>query len=148
MNLFDTSLLKAFVDVSMKAAKECSSFEDYEEGGIIFEKNGEFKFEKIDNIHHGTSRGISLYEVYTPYFGKLISEQVQDGWKLFASFHTHPSFSAQPSKIDLDYLFKGYKYNVIYSHPTDTFAFCVWLEDSCYTFFMKKHLIHHKNELE
>jgi len=145
--MFDTSKLKAFIDVAMKAAEECSSVENYEQGGIIFEKNGEFKFHRIENIHNGTTRGISLYEVYIPYFGKLVSAQVLDGWKLFASFHTHPSFSAQPSRTDLDYLFKGYKYNVIYSDPTETFAFCVWLDDSCYTFFMKKHLIH-KNEIQ
>jgi proteasome lid subunit RPN8/RPN11 len=131
----------------MKAAEECSSDQQYEEGGIIFEKDGVFKFQKIENIHDGTPRGISLYEVHTPSYGKLVSEQVMDGWKLFASFHTHPSFSAQPSMIDLDFLFKGYKYNVIYSNLTDSFAFCVWLDDSCYTFFMKKHLIH-KNEIQ
>lgn len=105
---------KKFAATVLKAANECDHPSE-EEGGLIFEKAGDYCFVKIQNIHQGTSTAISLYEAQRNDMGRTIFEHVNKGWILFGSFHTHPLFDPYPSGIDIGTLFQGFPYNVIYS---------------------------------
>lgn len=52
---------KNFARVVLQASDECPHpFE--EEGGVIFSRDNEYCFAKINNIHQGTDTAIALYE--------------------------------------------------------------------------------------
>lgn len=126
MSLFkqvDHNFAKVIFDASLTCENETTE----EQGGIILEKNGEYKFQHIKNLHAGTPTAHGLYEV--PSDGmKDVSALVMDGWRIYASFHTHPAFSARPSNLDTSQLFRGFKYNVIISLHTGMFSISEWID--------------------
>jgi len=97
-----------------------------ERGGVILEKYGDYEFKLIKNIHTDTPVAYGLYEADRNEFGEFIIPLMTSGWKLFASFHTHPTFSATPSALDLAKLFQGFKHNVIYSVQDETCSISSW----------------------
>jgi proteasome lid subunit RPN8/RPN11 len=129
MNIFDTTILEKYLRVIREAAHECECADNEEKGGVILYKDSDFKFIKLENKHKGTSTSYALYEVNPKEFGMIMTEYVTEGWQLFSSFHTHPSFPPTPSSTDMTYLFPGYKYNTIYSKLNKVFNITVWIED-------------------
>jgi proteasome lid subunit RPN8/RPN11 len=126
--------IEAFLKAMLKASEECPSTKE-EEGGIIMEKDGQYEFVRVKNVYEGTDRASGLYETDHEELSQLVFSRVCKGWKMHASFHTHPSFSPTPSSLDLDKLFQGFKYNVIYSPTHRTFSYSQWIgEDSCVTY--------------
>ena len=116
---------KNFARVVLQASDECPHpFE--EEGGVIFSRDNEYCFAKINNIHQGTDTAIALYEAEKNELGKCVFDKYKDGWVMFASFHTHPQFAPYPSYIDLDTLFQGFKHNVIYAPLHEKFSYSTW----------------------
>jgi hypothetical protein len=99
-----------------------------ERGGVLLEKYGDYRFQLLSNLHADTSRAYGLYEADRNEFGQLVIPEMQSGWTLFASFHTHPKFSANPSSLDLEKLFQGFKCNVIYSPLNQECSISEWLE--------------------
>lgn len=138
MNIFDTTLLERFLQIVDQAAEQCVTNNSEEEGGIILYKAEDFKFIKIENKHKGTSISHTLYEVNPEEFGTVVAQYVCDGWQLFSSFHTHPAFPPTPSSTDLNYLFPGYKYNVIYSQLNKTYNLNVWLAGTPVSFITRQ----------
>jgi hypothetical protein len=114
-----------FSRVILEAAEICGG-SDEEKGGVILEKDDSFLFVPLRNDHAGTHTAIGLYVANRAELGEKIIERIREGWRLFASFHTHPSFSATPSQLDLTVLFRGFKHNVIYSAATKTFSYSTW----------------------
>lgn len=103
--------------VLKRAVKECAI--DLEEhGGIILvDKTGHnFEFVYINNVNTGQSLAQHLWTGNGVEFAELIIPQVRKGWKIYASFHTHPQFRAFPSNIDITQLFRGFPLNYIYSN--------------------------------
>jgi hypothetical protein len=92
-----------------------------ERGGFILKKGNDFKFIPVMNIHTGTSISHGLYRPEPNEFGeKVLGPILYDGWKLYASFHTHPNgYSPIPSGIDVQQLFLGHQINYIYATKTD-----------------------------
>jgi proteasome lid subunit RPN8/RPN11 len=111
-----------------KASSLCGRSPE-EEGGIILEKDGEYAFVKVKNKHSGDSIAEGLYETDLEDLQKNVFPMVENGWKFYASFHTHPSFSPTPSKLDLEKLFTGFKYNVIFASQQKVFSYSEWLPD-------------------
>jgi len=131
------------------AAEQCLSTIE-EEGGIILEKDGEYVFVHVKNKHADTPRAPTLYETDLTELKEHVLGKVAEGWKFYASFHTHPSFSPNPSNLDLSELFTGFKYNIIYSPKLDLFSFNQWVGNKSITYYIPthtlKHLINHTNE--
>jgi proteasome lid subunit RPN8/RPN11 len=126
--------IESFMKAMLKASKECQNTRE-EEGGIIMEKDGVYEFVRVKNHHEGTDRAGGLYETDQDEFSQLVFSRVCKAWKMHASFHTHPTFSPTPSSLDLDKLFQGFRYNVIYSASHRTFSYSQWIEDdSCVTY--------------
>lgn len=126
--------IEKFFKAMLDASQKCTHAVE-EEGGIIMEKEGEYEFVKIKNIYEGTDRAAGLYETDQEELSQLVFSRVCKGWKMHASFHTHPSFSPTPSNLDLDKLFHGFKYNVIYAPIHRTFSHSIWMDDvSCVTY--------------
>jgi len=135
MELF-TENAEGFYKVILAAQQECTHPSE-EEGGIILEKNNEFKFIKVINEHKGTPTAIGLYAANQKEIAALVLPNViKDQWKFYASFHTHPRFSATPSMIDHKYLFEGFRYNIIYSIVDQTFSFNSWTENDLITVYI------------
>lgn len=98
-----------------KASSECS-WPGEEEGGIIVQKDDDFLFIKLTNANTGTEVAAALYTVNKTEYGEKIISLFDKGWKSYASFHTHPDGCLpNPSRIDLNQLFKGFPINYIYS---------------------------------
>ena len=114
----------------VKAIKDCA-YSPEEEGGIIFEKDGEYKFVYLENDLAGTPAAAALIS-FKGDFGKAIAA-MDAGWKSFASFHIHPSFSPRYSNIDYTKLFQGFKTNYIYSNMSGELAKYEWKGDSLLT---------------
>jgi len=87
-----------------------------EEGGIIL-RNGEvFRFIKLTNRHTGTPTAVGFFEVDPQEYAEKILPLFNEGWKNYASFHTHPTgCRARPSMVDLTRLFNGFPDNYIWS---------------------------------
>ena len=124
----------------LQAAEECFNPIE-EEGGIIIEKEKVYEFVKIKNVYEGTSSAPSLYETDREKLSELIFSKICKGWKMYASFHTHPSFSATPSDLDLTKLFQSFKYNIIYSVKNDMFSYSEWLGEKIYSVYLPKKTI-------
>lgn len=90
-----------------------------EEGGVIIHHppSGEFKFHHFRNENSGTPRALTLYIADRTAFASTVFPKFKEGWRLFASFHTHPQFPPGASNTDITYLFKGFRRNFIYSPP-------------------------------
>ena len=114
-----------FAKVILSAAEACGS-SDEEKGGLTLERDGKFTFVGLRNEHEGTDTAIGLYVADREELGLKLTSYIGEGWRMFASFHTHPSFSATPSQLDLTVLFKGFKHNVIFSRATNKFSCSSW----------------------
>lgn len=90
-----------------------------EVGGFLLhqQKTQTCKFVRVSNIHAGTGRAGGLYEAEREAFGRdVLALTLVDGWRVVASFHTHPTgCAARPSGTDLAFLFKGFRNNIIWS---------------------------------
>jgi proteasome lid subunit RPN8/RPN11 len=129
----------------LEAAKACDNRRE-EEGGIILTKDGEYHFVKVKNIHNGTETAAALYETDQTELKDKVLNKVGEGWRLFASFHTHPSFSPTPSSLDLSKLFNGFKYNIIFAPDMNTFSYSQWLGNKSSLYYMPANTL--KNILE
>lgn len=121
----------------MIAASERCSHPVDEEGGLILNRDNDYCYIHINNIHAATPRAVGLYEADTGMFATSVLPKLQDGWKMFSSFHTHPRFSADPSSLDFAKLFQGFKHNIIYAPLYDsepqTFSITEWIDDIPHT---------------
>ena len=132
--------IESFVKAILKASEDCTSTQE-EEGGLILEKEGVYEFVRVKNLYEGTDRASGLYETDQEELSQLVFSKICKGWKMHASFHTHPSFSPTPSSLDLDKLFQGFRYNIIWSPVHRTFSYSQWIgEDSCVTYIPIKTL--------
>jgi hypothetical protein len=112
------------------ATVECGDSKE-EEGGIILTNNQssgarDYKFIKVINDRRGTLSARGLYVANPEDFGKHVFPSISEGWNMYASFHTHPTFSATPSSLDEDKLFRGFKYNFIFSNSERTVSCSEW----------------------
>ena len=121
----------------LQAAESCPDAVE-EQGGIILAKDGEYCFVKVKNIHEGTSTAAGLYETDQTELKDNVLTKVGDGWKFYASFHTHPKWSAVPSNLDLEKLFQGFKYNVIFSPVKEIFSYSQWLGEQSAPYYIPK----------
>ena len=113
----------------IRAADECTNIKE-EEGGIILERDGDYKFIRIKNKYEGTSKAYGLYETDKEQLQELLKKHVmEEGWKLYASFHTHPTFSPSPSSLDVSALFGSFKYNYIYATEKRIFSYSQWVDE-------------------
>jgi proteasome lid subunit RPN8/RPN11 len=116
----------------LKAKDACANPLE-EEGGVILCKDEiEFEFIKLKNKYHTTATAIGLYEADTDEFSDKVIPKIGKGWKMFASFHTHPTFPPRPSQLDVTTLFMGFKYNFIYSPLESKHSCSIW-EDNMLT---------------
>lgn len=115
-----------------RAAVLCGQSNE-EEGGIILKKDADFLFHKIKNIYTGSNTAIGLYEADEFEFKNLIVPEIAKGWKMYGSFHTHPSFSATPSSLDMSKLFLGFKHNFIYATERNIFSSSVWVAEDAFS---------------
>lgn len=114
----------------IKARKSCENPLE-EEGGVVMHLDyDKYEFIKIKNVHAGSATAIGLYEADSIEFSEKAISKMKDGWKLYASFHTHPTFPPQPSSLDVSTLFQGFKYNFIYSPLKKKYGCCMWLSES------------------
>lgn len=126
--------IEKFLKAILDASEKCNNHKE-EEGGIIMEKDSEYEFVRVKNLYEGTSRAAGLYETDQEELSALIFSRVCKGWKMHASFHTHPSFSPNPSNLDLDKLFQGFRYNIIWSPNSRAFSYSQWIgEELCVTY--------------
>lgn len=112
---------------AVAAAVESCTDPVEEEGGCILASGlGEFKFMKVLNYKTGTPVARGLYVADPDAFGGEVFPELSRGWNLYASFHTHPTFTATPSTLDRKELFRGFKYNYIYSIQEKTLSYSEW----------------------
>ena len=111
----------------MRAATLCGKSSE-EEGGIIIARENECEFVKVKNVHTGTMTAGGLYEASRDELSLKVISRVKDGWKFFASFHTHPTFSPSPSQLDFNKLFQSFKHNIIYSPYQGMFSWLSWID--------------------
>ena len=131
----------------LRASEECVHRYE-EEGGVILENAGKYAFVKVKNKHENTQEAIALYETDLSELQEKVFLKLSEGWKMFASFHTHPSFSPTPSQLDLAKLFQGFKYNVIYAKNVDRFSFSEWIQDvSCPVYVPRATIRAHINNV-
>lgn len=123
--------MNKFSDNPAWLTESLGNFNDpvYEAGGFILEKNKQYGFVDVPNKHHGTQIGQALYEPAMEVFAKILNPYFKDGWKLFASFHTHPSFTAQYSNIDYENLFQNFPINYIKSIRYDQIIKYSWINE-------------------
>lgn len=109
-----------------QAIKQCKEGNE-EQGGFILQKGSRYKFIKIHNDNSGTSIAKALYTANRKEFGDKVISLIVQGWDNIATFHTHPNgFSASPSNIDLDKIFKNCRTNYIYSTQQNQLVQYVW----------------------
>ena len=131
---------KQLLATLLVAAELCQSRQE-EEGGIILLKDDQYVFEKIKNKNSGRNEASVLYEVTSEGMQEQIFPRLKDGWKMHASFHTHPSFSTTPSSIDLGKLFLGFRYNFIYSPSGESFSLSEWIDENSCVYYVPKKTI-------
>lgn len=134
MNLI-SSLDKALVAEMLAAAKSCRHPVE-EQGGIILNKDEEFLFVKVKNIYEGMDTAAGLYETDQNELSGLVLSKVSEGWKFYASFHTHPQFSPAPSSLDLGKLFQGFKQNIIFSPIMEMFSYSEWFGEQSLHYYI------------
>jgi proteasome lid subunit RPN8/RPN11 len=121
MNILD----KRLSAVILSATEQCVHFEE-EEGGIIISKDNEYVFAKIKNTYARTPIAYGLYETDQLELKEKVIDRMTEGWRMYASFHTHPSFPATPSNLDRSKLFQGFRYNIIFSHRDKMLSLSTW----------------------
>jgi proteasome lid subunit RPN8/RPN11 len=124
----------------MQASEECKNRSE-EEGGVILNKDDYFEFIKIKNAHADTSVAFGLYETDLSELSMRVFPKIAEGWKMYASFHTHPTFSPVPSSIDMTKLFQGFKYNIIFSPIKDMFSYSFWNNEESLISYIPKSTI-------
>lgn len=102
---------------------------NFEEGGLIFQKNNEFTFAQIDNKNRNTDIGCVLYEPTKEDYIKTVLALNKEGWKIHSSFHTHPKFSAHYSQIDYKFLFQSFPINFIKSIKDKNIMKYAWISE-------------------
>ena len=92
-----------------------------EQGGFII-KHPDFhifEFIPVKNKNTGTVIACGLYSAdQSEYADKVLGRTLDDGWSVYASYHTHPKggfVRAMPSSIDITKLFAGFPTNFIYA---------------------------------
>jgi proteasome lid subunit RPN8/RPN11 len=131
---------KPLIHSMLAAAKACDHRVE-EEGGIILSKEGEYVFVKVKNIHEGTSTASGLYETDQQELKDNVFSKVSAGWKLHASFHTHPAFSPNPSSLDINKLFLGFKYNIIFAPISNMFSYSQWEGNRSLMYYMPAYTL-------
>ena len=127
IKIINKSLASALID----ASNQCK-FSHEEEGGVILKKtdsnddDAQFKFIKVNNQMRGAPEAGGLYVACREGFGTEVCPSLAQGWVMYGSFHTHPTFSATPSWLDKDKLFRGFKYNFIFSNIEELFSCSEW----------------------
>lgn len=111
-----------------RAAELCGKSSE-EEGGIILSgpTEGQYEFIKLRNIYAGLQIALGLYEADDQELIDKVLSQVKTGAKMYASFHTHPSFSPTPSNLDLTKLFTSFKHNFIYATERRLYSISEWV---------------------
>ena len=130
---------------SMLIASESCTNKIDEEGGLILKREEDYRFVRVENRYAGTDTACGLYETEMRSLSSGVFSRLSEGWQMFASFHTHPMYSAHPSSIDMSKLFLGFKYNIIYAplhdvHPK-MFSITIWENDNTKTYKITKHKI-------
>jgi proteasome lid subunit RPN8/RPN11 len=119
----------------LSAAEACNHPLE-EQGGLILKKNEDYLFVQIKNIHAGSHTAVGLYETDKTELKTKIFSRMGEGWLMYASFHTHPCFSATPSVTDMTYLFQGFENNYVYAPKPKVFSATSWEGDTSKTTFM------------
>lgn len=119
-----------------------------EEGGIILNKDDDYVFVRIKNIHENTQTAYGLYETDLCELKTKIFPKIAEGWKLYASFHTHPMFGASPSSLDINKLFEGFKNNYIYSPIQKTYSITTWKNNNWNIQFITKEELENLEKLD
>jgi proteasome lid subunit RPN8/RPN11 len=104
-----------------------------EEGGIILQRNNDYMFVYVLNIFRNTPTAAGLYETEQDMLATDVFPKLAEGWRFYASFHTHPSFSPTPSNLDLTALFQGFKHNFIYAPKLNEFSYTTWINNESQT---------------
>jgi proteasome lid subunit RPN8/RPN11 len=89
-----------------------------EQGGFILKRTGkdEYVFVPVTNSISGTPGAVALYIADTTEFNNKVLLKTEDGWEVYASYHTHPiGMRAMPSSIDISMLFTSFPINFIYA---------------------------------
>lgn len=111
-------------DTLKRAVLECWDFLDLkdleEHGGVILHNKDtdKYLFKYLFNSNGGKPIANALYTADRYQYTEIIIPLFKNNWRQFASFHTHPQFTPQPSSIDLHQLFAGFSHNYIYSGLT------------------------------
>ena len=143
MNIFKENLT-GYYTAWLQAALECGDVTHEEQGGIILEREGVFEFAKIRNMHQNTPTAAGLYETdHEELKYKIFPKVFNEGWKMHASFHTHPApMSSTPSHTDLSKLFQGFKYNIILAVYDNMFSYSMWCaDDNICTAYLRMQLV-------
>jgi hypothetical protein len=122
-------------------ASEVCDHATEEQGGLILSRDESFLFVPIRNIHIGTITAVGLYETDKLELKTKVFTRMSEGWRMFASFHTHPMFSATPSVTDMTYLFQGFESNYIYAPKPQVFSATIWEGEKSKTTFIPKEKI-------
>jgi len=138
MDIKNKYLISAILD----AAAECTHPVE-EEGGIVLSKNDDYVFAKVKNIHSGESIAAGLYETDQQELKEKVLDKIAEGWTMYASFHTHPSFSPTPSTLDLTKLFQGFKYNIIFAPRTNMFSCSEWVGERTAIYYIPTETLKH-----
>jgi len=89
-----------------------------EQGGFILKSpdKEDYEFIPVTSDMHSNPGAVGLYVANTEEFGNKILAKTIDGFKIHASFHTHPvGMRALPSSTDLSELFTSFPINYIYA---------------------------------
>jgi proteasome lid subunit RPN8/RPN11 len=132
---------KALASELIKASEICKHRVE-EEGGLILNRGDEFVFVPVQNIYKGTPTAAGLYETEQSDFTGKVFPLLKEGWKFYASFHTHPSFSPNPSGLDLNVLFQGFKHNYIYAPRPETFSYTTWGVEGQFTQYFNRDTLY------
>lgn len=98
-----------------------------ERGGVIIYRGEEYQFIPLTNSNTGTPIAPGLFTADRFEYAEKIIPLFKEGWRHYASFHTHPQFPPWPSNIDMNELFPGFPINYIYSGLTDKLFKYTWI---------------------
>ena len=101
-----------------------------EHGGIILKQGDKYDFVYLNNANSGTDIANGLFTADRKEHGSKVIVRFKEGWKQYASYHTHPQFLPYPSYIDMTQLFTGFKHNYIFSGLTGETMKYTWLDDN------------------
>ncbi len=93
-----------------------------EQGGFLISKGNNFKFVKVENTNTGQPIAVVEYRPDLTVIGAQVFTQLDKGWGLEGSFHTHPGSCTSPSMKDLSNLFTSYPTNFIYSPQSEVLS--------------------------